>query len=135
MNRLQVQLIVRLDRNKPHVLPLHGFSDRFGIHEVVLVRLHEWLHKLRRDQSNVVALLPQCPSEEVRSRTGFQADQRSLHVRCVRQQLELQPKMKKLVMIMGGGLYRAGALEQTFNAFNTMDGPQALIALIKKMLD
>jgi hypothetical protein len=60
-------LVVGLDRNKTHVLGLDSLSDRFRIHEVVLVRLHERLHKLRTDQSHMVALLPQCSSEEMRS--------------------------------------------------------------------
>lgn len=49
--------------------------------KVVLVRLHKRLHELRRDQPGVVALLLQRPSEEMRSGTRFEADQRSLHVR------------------------------------------------------
>jgi len=33
--------VVRLDRNKTHVLPVHSLRDGFVIDEVVLVRLHE----------------------------------------------------------------------------------------------
>jgi hypothetical protein len=47
------------DRNEPHVLSTNRFRDGFGIDEVVLVRLHERLHKLRRNQLYVVTLLSQ----------------------------------------------------------------------------
>ena len=56
MQGLQVELIVRLDRNEAHVLPIYSFSNRFGIEEVVLVGLHIRLHELSRDQLHVVAL-------------------------------------------------------------------------------
>jgi transposase len=35
----------------------HFLGRAWRIHEVVLVRLYEWLHKLRRDQSHIVALI------------------------------------------------------------------------------
>jgi hypothetical protein len=57
MDRLQVQLIIRLDRNKTHVLALDGLGDRLRIDEVVLVRLHKRLHELSCDQPHVMALL------------------------------------------------------------------------------
>jgi hypothetical protein len=62
---LQVELIVRLDRNKPHVLTTHRLSDDLGIQKIVLVRLHEWLHELGGDQLHVMALFSQNTSEEV----------------------------------------------------------------------
>ena len=34
---LQIQLVIGLNGNKAHVLALHGFGDRLGIHKVVLV--------------------------------------------------------------------------------------------------
>ena len=40
MDRLQVQLIICLDRDEAHVLAVHNFDKRFGIQEVVLVGLH-----------------------------------------------------------------------------------------------
>jgi len=40
MHRLQVELAVRLDRNKPHVLAVDRFCDRLGIQKIVLVGLH-----------------------------------------------------------------------------------------------
>jgi hypothetical protein len=75
MDRLQIQLVIRLDRYKVHVLTLDGFCDGLRIDEVVLVGLHEGLHKLRFDQPDLVSLLPQCSAKEVRPGTGFQADQ------------------------------------------------------------
>src|SRR4030088_943686 len=37
MQGLQVKLVVRLDRNEAHVLPVDSFGDRFRIEEVVLL--------------------------------------------------------------------------------------------------
>ena len=84
---LQVELLVGLDGNKTHVLARHRFGDRFGIEEVVLVRLEEGFDELRRDESHVVPLLAQCGADKVRTGTGFDADQRRLQVRGVGQQL------------------------------------------------
>jgi hypothetical protein len=36
MERLQVELVVRLGRNEAHVLPIASFSNRFGIEKAVL---------------------------------------------------------------------------------------------------
>jgi hypothetical protein len=46
VQRLQVQLVIGLDRNEPHVVPIDRFGNRLGIEEVVLVRLHKGLHEL-----------------------------------------------------------------------------------------
>jgi hypothetical protein len=83
MDALQVQLIISLDRDKAHVLAFNCFRDGLGIDEVILVRLHEGFYKLGCNQPDIVALLPQCTSEKVRSRAGLQPDQRCLHVRGV----------------------------------------------------
>jgi len=56
------------DLHKAHVLLGYGFGDRPGIDEVILVRLPVRLHKLRRDQSHLMPLLPQHSTHEVRSR-------------------------------------------------------------------
>src|SRR4029077_9590496 len=66
MHRLEIKLVVRLDRNETHVLPVYRLGDGFGIEEVVLVRLHEWLHELGRNQLHVMALFAQHTSKEVR---------------------------------------------------------------------
>jgi hypothetical protein len=41
VDRLKVQLIIRLDRNEAHVVALDGLGDRLRIHEIVLVGLHK----------------------------------------------------------------------------------------------
>jgi hypothetical protein len=64
VDRLQVQLVVRLDRDEAHVLALDGLSHGFCIHEVVLVRLHKGLHELSCDQPHVMAFLPQRSTEK-----------------------------------------------------------------------
>ena len=86
VDRLMVQLIVRRDRNKAHVLAFDGFGDGFRIDKVVLVGLH----KLSRNQPYFVALLLQGSTGKVRSGTSFQADQGSLQVRRKCQQLALR---------------------------------------------
>ena len=83
MNGLQLELILCLDRDKTHVLAFHSFGDGFGIDEVVLVRLHEGLHKLRCDQPHIMALLAQLAAQKMCSRTGLQTDERRRHVRGV----------------------------------------------------
>jgi hypothetical protein len=57
VDALQVQLIVSLDWDKAHVLPLDGLRDRLRIDEVILVRLHEWPYKLGWDKPDIMALL------------------------------------------------------------------------------
>jgi hypothetical protein len=41
---LEIKLVVCFDRNEAHVLAIDRLSNRFGIEEVVLVRLDERLH-------------------------------------------------------------------------------------------
>ena len=84
---LPVQLLLRFDRYKTHVLLSYGFGDGFGVEQVVLVRLPIRLHKLRRNQSHLVALVAQCGSHKVCSSTSLKADQRGGQVRAVSQQL------------------------------------------------
>ncbi len=54
MQRLEVSLFLALDRSEPHCRPGGRFGDSLGIDNVALVRLHVWLHELRRDQANLV---------------------------------------------------------------------------------
>ena len=49
-SRLQVQLIIRLNRDEAHVLAFDRFCNRFRVDEVVVVRLHKRLHELSGDQ-------------------------------------------------------------------------------------
>ena len=57
LHRLQVEQVIRLDRDKAHVLALGRFGNRFCIDEVVLVGLHKWLHELRRDKTHIMSLV------------------------------------------------------------------------------
>jgi hypothetical protein len=81
MHRLKVELVIRLDRNKPRVLSVDRLGNRFRIQEVVLVGLHEGLYELGRDQPHVMALFSQHTSEEVRPGACLYTDQGRLHVR------------------------------------------------------
>jgi hypothetical protein len=81
VDRLQVKLVIRLDRDETHVLALDSLGNSLRVNEVVLVGLHKRLHELCGDQPHIMALLLQGSTEEMRSGTGFEADQRSLHVR------------------------------------------------------
>src|ERR1039458_2636498 len=87
LDTLQVQLIIGLDRDKTHVLPLDGLRDRLCVDEVVLVRLHEGLHELSWYQLDIVTLLPQRASEKVRSGAGLKPNQRCREVRGIDQKL------------------------------------------------
>ena len=49
MQRLQVELIICLDRNAARRRPLHSLRDRVGVSEVVLVALSKRLSISRRD--------------------------------------------------------------------------------------
>jgi hypothetical protein len=57
VQREEIALLGRLDRDKVHGRPLHRFSDRLGIAIVVLVALEERLYVLGWDQAHVV---PEC---------------------------------------------------------------------------
>src|ERR1035441_8808551 len=89
MESLQVELVICLDRNETHVLAVDSLRDGLGIEEVVLVRIHEWLYELSRDQLHIMALFSSCAAKKVCSRTCLQAHQRGLEVRCETNQLLL----------------------------------------------
>jgi hypothetical protein len=67
-HRLKVELVIRLDRNKPHVLSVNGLGNRFSIQEIVLVRLHKRRHELSWNQLYVMALFTQNTTKEVSAR-------------------------------------------------------------------
>jgi hypothetical protein len=46
---LEIELVRRFQRHEPHRRPLHGFSNRFGIQQIILLRCHKRLDELRRD--------------------------------------------------------------------------------------
>ena len=54
---LHIELLLRLDEHKAHVLLGHRFGDRFRIEEVVLVRLSVRLYELGGDEPYFVSLL------------------------------------------------------------------------------
>ncbi len=81
VDRLQVQLVICLDRNEAYVLSLDCFGYSLRIDEVAVVGLYERLHERRRNQTNFVALLAQRSTEEVSTGAGLQTNQGCLHVR------------------------------------------------------
>src|ERR1700739_4647522 len=87
VQRLQVELIVSLDRHKAHRGTGYSLGDGFGIDVVILVRLHVRLHLLGRHQTHVMSLFPQSTAEKMRSSAGLHADQTLAKVRCKAQQL------------------------------------------------
>jgi hypothetical protein len=74
MERLHIQLLLRLDRYKTHPRPSDRFGNRFRVDVVALVGLHIRLYVLRRHQAHFMPLFPQSPPEKVRSTAGFHAD-------------------------------------------------------------
>src|SRR6202140_5324081 len=84
---LQVQLVIALDRHKAHGRPGDSLRDRFSIDVVALVGLHVGLHILRRNQSHLVSLLPQCSAKKMRGSAGFHANQPDAYVGGEAQQL------------------------------------------------
>jgi hypothetical protein len=54
VQRQQIALLGRLDRDEVHGRPLHRLGDGLGIPVVVLVSLEERLDVLRGDQANIV---------------------------------------------------------------------------------
>ena len=81
MQRLHIQLIVGLDRDKAHRRSAHCFGDGFSIDKVVLVGLHKRLYILRRHQPHLMPLLAQSLAQEMRAWAGFHPNQMNLHVR------------------------------------------------------
>src|ERR1700747_1696212 len=87
VQRLQVELVIGLDRHKAHRRTGYSFGNGFGIDVVVLVRLHVWLHILCRHQAHIVSLFPQSAAEKMRSAARLHADQTLAKVRSKAQQL------------------------------------------------
>ena len=57
VQRLHIQLVVCLDRNKAHRRSPDCFGNRLGINEIALVGLHVRLYVLRRDDAHFMPLL------------------------------------------------------------------------------
>jgi hypothetical protein len=53
---LPIELLLRFDLHKAHVLHGHGFGDRFCIDEVIFVRLPVGFDELGRDEPHLVPL-------------------------------------------------------------------------------
>jgi hypothetical protein len=80
MQRLQVELVDTLGRDKAHGGTLHGLGHGFSVAEVVLLALEEGLHELPRHQLNVVAEGEQLTAQMMGADTGLHADQARRHV-------------------------------------------------------
>ena len=75
MEGLQIERILRLDRNETHVLSFHGLGDRFSVAVIVLVGLHEGSHKLGGKQAHLVPLFAQGSSQKMRYHSCLHPDQ------------------------------------------------------------
>ncbi len=80
MQRLQVELIRGLRRHELHRRPLHRFSDRFSVTEVILLALGIGPHILRRHQPSVVAKRLKSTTEMMRPDAGLHANQTGRHI-------------------------------------------------------
>ncbi|MCY1308270.1 hypothetical protein D9M70_582640 [compost metagenome] len=58
-------------RNKTHRWPRRGFTDRFGIDEIVFVALDEGFNELRGNQLGLMPHNRQLTGDEMRSGTGL----------------------------------------------------------------
>src|ERR1700745_2903755 len=87
VQRLEVELIVSLDRHKAHGGTGYSFGNGLGIDVVILVPLHVGLHILGRHQAHVMPLFAQSAAEKMRSSAGLHTDQARAQVRCKAQQL------------------------------------------------
>src|SRR6516225_250167 len=81
MQRLEVELLVRLCRYAARRRTLHGFSNRMRISKVVLVALPERLGIDRRHLPHVMPKREQLTSHIVRSRACLYPDQTWRHIR------------------------------------------------------
>src|SRR3954447_10246957 len=84
MQRLNIQLILRFDRNEPHRWPLNSFRNRFGIGVIVLLRLHKGPDVLSWNQPHPVPAFLQLTAEIVCAAAGLHAHQTLRNVRHVR---------------------------------------------------
>lgn len=66
-----------LDRDEPHRRSLGGFADRFGIGSIILLPLHERLHKGGRNQPHIMAQPANLPRPVMRSAARFHRNKAS----------------------------------------------------------
>src|ERR1022692_3180256 len=71
MHRQDRLLLDALDRYEAHARPAHRLADRFGIGDIVFVRLHVRLHKLRRHQTHRMSKAVQRACPVMRTRAGL----------------------------------------------------------------
>src|SRR5260370_39581145 len=76
-----------VDGDEAHRWPCESLRDRLGIDVVALVRFHVRLHILRRYESHLVSLFPQCSAKKMRTSAGFHANQPDVYVGSEAQQL------------------------------------------------
>ena len=81
MDRQDGLLLDLLHRDKAHVGPTDGFTDRLGVVAIILVVLPIGGDELRRDQPDVMTQRPQLPRPVMRTATGFHPDQTGLELR------------------------------------------------------
>src|SRR5258708_13057240 len=62
MQRLQIQLVIGLDRYEAHLRPSDCLSNRLGVNVVALVSLYVRLDMLRRHQPDLVTLHSHTPA-------------------------------------------------------------------------
>ena len=75
MQRLQIQLLRGLGRHELHRRALHGFGNRFGIIEVVLLSLAIGADIFGRHQPGIVTQRCEFAAQMMRADAGFHADQ------------------------------------------------------------
>ena len=75
MQRLQIELVLGLDRHESHGRPLHGFGDRFGILVIVLIGLHEGTDELRWNQPHFMPLRDQSCAKVMSATACFHANE------------------------------------------------------------
>src|SRR5271156_1876806 len=87
VQRLHIELVVGLDRNKAHGRSTDGFGNRFGVDKVALIRLYVGFHVLSRDDTHLMPLFSECSSQKMSPGTRFHADEIDLNIRGKLQQL------------------------------------------------
>ena len=80
MQRLQIELLRGLGRHELHRRALHGFGNRFGIIEVVLLSLAIGADIFGRHQPGIVTKRCEFAAQVMCADAGFHADQARWHV-------------------------------------------------------
>jgi hypothetical protein len=75
VQRLEVLLLHLLEGDKTHGGPRHGFTDRFGIRRIMLVRLHIRFDKLGGDQFDRVTVRTKTACPLMGTAAGFHPDE------------------------------------------------------------